>query len=263
VVRPARGLQKGRAAMALFHAHFFSDALQVQCAADVIQPDRRQDPGRPLPCLWLLHGLSDDHTIWQRRTSIERHVTAYDLAVVMPCVHRSFYADMAYGPRYWTFVSDELPRLMRQYFPLSERRDGNFVAGLSMGGYGAFKLAFNLPERYAAAASLSGAMDMAARLGRGDIGPDMRLVFGDRPLAVSDDLLAAAEALARSSSPRPRLFQCCGTEDYLYPENVRFRDHARRLGLDLVYAEGPGSHEWGYWDARIQDVLAWLGLPRR
>lgn len=91
------------------------------------------------PTLYLLHGLSDDHTIWLRRTSIERYVASMGLAVVMPAVHRSFYTDMDKGYRYWTFISEELPALARSFFPLSDKREDNFAAGLSMGGYGAFK----------------------------------------------------------------------------------------------------------------------------
>src|SRR5690606_35149889 len=113
------------------------------------------------PVLYLLHGLSDDDTIWLRRTSIERYVAGLGLAVVMPNVHRSFYADMAYGGQYWTFLTEELPRVAGDFFPLSDAREDNYVAGLSMGGYGAFKWALSYPERFAAAGSLSGVLDLA------------------------------------------------------------------------------------------------------
>jgi putative tributyrin esterase len=90
----------------------------------------------------------------------------------------------------------------------------------------------------------------------------MTNVFGDlTALPGSDnDTFALASEIAHSTGPRPRLYQCCGTEDFLYNVNVKFRDHARKLGLDLTYEEGPGEHEWGYWDKQIQHVLAWLPL---
>ncbi|HUT31839.1 MAG TPA: alpha/beta hydrolase family protein [Planctomycetota bacterium] len=249
--------------MALLHCDFFSDVLQLSCSMDVILP---QAPARRrFPTLYLLHGLSDDHTIWQRRTSIERHVADLPLAVVMPAVGRSFYTDMARGLRYWTFISEELPALCRRLFPLSARRDDTFVAGLSMGGYGAFKLALRCPRRYAAAASLSGALDMATLLENDPSrGPEMANIFGDltRFRGSANDLLHLAEALARSAGPKPRLFQWCGTEDFLYPGNLAFRDHARRLGLDLTYTDGPGDHQWKHWDDQIQHVLRWLPLQR-
>jgi putative tributyrin esterase len=245
--------------MALFHAHFGSSTLGLACSADVILPDRRKESSRPLPCLWLLHGLSDDHTIWQRRTSIERYAAAYRLAVVMPAVDRSFYADMQHGLKYWTYLSEELPELLRQYFPLSARREDNFAAGLSMGGYGAFKLALNLPERYAAAASLSGALDLTGLWASSERPEILRLAFDGSPKGTGNDLLHAATKLVRSRKPQPRLYQWCGTEDFLYQDNLRFRDHARKIKLPVDYSEGPGGHTWDKWDEQIQKVLAWMG----
>lgn len=248
--------------MALIQCDFFSETLQLSTSMNVILPQPAQ---ARYPVLYLLHGLSDDHTIWLRRTSIERYVDPLGLAVVMPAVHRSFYADMARGNRYWTFVSRELPALVRGFFPVSRQRDDTFVAGLSMGGYGAFKLALSFPQRFAAAASLSGALDQTGPEPQ-DVDPAMRAemenIYGDLDkLAGSpNDVMHLARQVAKSFGPKPRLYQCCGTEDFLYDQNVRFRDQAHALGLDLTYEEGPGEHEWGYWDRMIQRVLAWLPL---
>lgn len=254
--------------MALIHCNFFSRVLELQRSMDVILPHDlapRDPPRGKAPVLWLLHGLSDDHTIWQRRTSIERYAGERGLAVVMPGVDRSFYADMASGPRWWTHVSEELPRLVAAIFPVSARREETFVAGLSMGGYGAFKLALRQPGRFAAAASLSGAMDARLRLTerREDRDPsEVHRIFGatSAEFDPGNDLFD----LARKMNPAkcPKLFQCCGKEDFLYAENVRFRVHARSLKLPLTYEEGPGTHEWDYWDRMIQRVLDWLPLPR-
>jgi len=244
--------------MALFQAHFCSGVLNLCCVADVILPDCRKDPARPLATLWLLHGLSDDHSIWQRRTSIERYAAAYRLAVVMPCVHRSWYADMANGQRYWQFVSEEMPMLMRQYFPLSEKREENFVAGLSMGGYGAFKLALNHPDRFAAAASLSGALDLVQLWEKAEGKGTLAETFNGSMKGTMNDLMHQASELVRSGAPRPRLYQWCGTEDFLYQDNQSFRNHAQAIGLDVAYSEGPGGHTWDRWDEQIQKVLAWI-----
>jgi S-formylglutathione hydrolase FrmB len=177
----------------------------------------------------------------------------------MPAVHRSFYTDTTFGYRYWTFISEELPMLARYFFPLSDAREHNFVAGLSMGGYGAFKLALYYPDRFAAAASLSGAVNVANFIKEG--WPEGKLIFGNyrQTHGSPNDLFSLAEKVAKSQV-QPRLFQCCGTEDFLYQDNLRFRDHARKLGLDLTYEEGPAEHEWGYWDKMIQKVLDWLPL---
>jgi len=258
--------------MALVHCDFKSRVLDLATGMCVVLPQEdegdvgtvRTGPDGTCPTLWLLHGLSDDHTIWQRRTSIERYADAAGLAVVMPAVGRSFYADMARGLPYWTFLTEELPRVARSLFPLSAAREANFVAGLSMGGYGAFKWALSRPEQFAAAASLSGVLDVATapeRLGP-EGQPEMENIFGrpDQIAGTDHDLVHLAERLAASDRPRPALYVWCGTEDFLYEDGLKFRDHARRLGLDLEYEEGPGDHEWASWDRQIQRVLEWLPL---
>lgn len=235
----------------------------------VVIPERplstlSSSPTPKYPTLYLLHGMSDDHTIWQRRTSIERYAAEKGIAVVMPAVHRSYYTDMANGYRYWTFVSEEVPARARDLFPLSTKREDNFVAGLSMGGYGAFKLALRHPNRYAAAASLSGALDATElpTIKGASVLPELRNIFGDldKIPGSDNDLFHLATQTAKSNQPKPKLFQWCGTEDFLYPSNLKFRDHLQDLPLDLTYSDGPGDHTWGYWDAQIQNVLDWLPL---
>ncbi|RKP54952.1 esterase family protein [Cohnella endophytica] len=243
--------------MAFFQCQFDSEALQIKVSMNVILPDHKTGPH---PTLYLLHGLSDDHTAWTRQTSIERYAAAKGIAVVMPAVNRSFYADMSHGAKYWTFVGEELPRIARSFFPLSAERRDNFVAGLSMGGYGALKLGLSYPERFAAAASLSGATDVH-RLVVENFAGDIRLALG-QPESVagsSTDLFALAESVV-DKRPIPLLYQCCGTEDFLYADNVRFRDHCLNLGLPLTYEEESGDHNWEYWDSKIQNVLNWLPL---
>lgn len=251
--------------MPLIHCDFFSDALGFATSIDAIVPlPRKEGPAAQHPVLYLLHGYSDDHTIWQRRTSIERYVENTNLAVIMPAVHHSFYTDMTAGYKYWTFVSEELPYLAQSLFHISAAREDTFVAGLSMGGYGAFKLALTHPERYAFAASLSGATDMARLVKGKDMPPEskqeMEWIFGDLDQVKNShhDLMYLARKLAKDKQPQPRLYQYCGTEDFLYADNVRFHQLALKLGLDLVYEEGPGDHSWQYWDEKIQVFLKML-----
>jgi putative tributyrin esterase len=134
------------------------------------------------------------------------------------------------------------------------------VAGLSMGGYGAVKWALLEPGRFAAAASLSGALDVV-RL-RDDHPQDPVLfdrVFGQRPPADGpDDLMW----LVRHAdvAQLPPLYMCCGTEDELYADNLAFRDACAAARVPVTTDFGPGAHDWSYWDAQIQRVLAWLPL---
>jgi len=257
--------------MILNEVNFFPETLGLRSAMYILLPQRTlaEAKSKPTPkyrTLYLLHGHSDDHTAWQRWTSIERYVEGLSLAVVMPAVHLSFYNDMAYGGKYWQFFSEEVPALVRDMFPLSAEPEDNFVAGLSMGGYGAFKLALTHPARFAAAASLSGAVDIREVVREKKSDPlnkawqaEMRTVFGDlgKVPGSKHDLFKLARKVARGTV-KPRLYQCCGTEDFLHADNVRFRDAIRKLPLDLTYEEGPGEHEWGYWDKMIQNVLRWM-----
>jgi putative tributyrin esterase len=259
--------------MALVRCDFFSEVLGLSTSMTVILPQRASSQigmsgssrnGDP-PTLYLLHGLSDDDTAWLRRTSIERYVAPLGLAVVMPQAGRSFYADEEHGNRYWTFLSQELPEVCRAFFRLSDRRADTFVAGLSMGGYGALKWALRDPGRFAAAASLSGALDIARRKRHATHPIDPRVwntVFGDRPVEGSeDDLLWLLDRADVTGGRVPALYLSCGTEDFLYEDNARFCEAARRSNVPVTVDFGPGDHEWGYWDAKIQDVLAWLPLP--
>lgn len=247
--------------MALIDWRFRSETLDVQTAAMVVVNDsalRWAKKRAPLKVLYLFHGLSDDHTIWQRWTSIERHVAALDLLVVMPNVNRSFYTNMVHGARYWDFVSEELPAVTRAFFPVSQRRDDTFVAGLSMGGYGAFKLALSRPDAFAAAGSFSGALVIETRNDDPALARDWAAIFGGAELRGSEHDLIALARRAAVGDQRPRLYQWCGTEDFLYQDNLAFRDAVQPLELEHTYEEGPGDHSWGYWDAAIVRFLEWL-----
>lgn len=256
--------------MALLRCDFFSEVLQLGTSMTVLLPQPAVAQvglgGRvvsaPPPLLYLLHGLSDDATGWTRYTSVERHAAARGLAVVMPQVHRSFYADTAYGGRFWTFLSEELPAVVAGFFRVSARREDTFVAGLSMGGYGAMKWALRQPDRFAAAVSLSGALDLAYRLANDPQPHNVEVrdgVFGGRDLTGSDDDLLHLIATA-DVARLPALTVYCGTEDHAYPANVRFRDACRGRGIDLAVDFGPGDHRWDYWDSKIKKVIDDLPL---
>ncbi len=221
----------------------------------------------PHPVLWLLHGASDDHTIWMRRTSIERYVSGLGIAVVMPAANVSFYQNMASGPQYGTFISEELPAIARSFFPLSDKREDNFIAGLSMGGYGAMHVGLSHPERFAAVVSLSGVLDIADIAKEDDPGRQnwMRTVFGEEYPDLKGhpaDLLSKLENHKATGTDLPKLFACCGREDFLIEHNRTFNRKCAELGIPLEYIENEGSHEWGYWDVMIQDVLKWLPLQK-
>ena len=248
--------------MALIDVDLFSDVLEVGTSVTVVWPQVTEhqvgvEGGRATgdgpPVLYLLHGMSDDHSAWTRNTSLERYAVAAGVAVVMPAVHRSFYTDELHGHRYWTFLSEELPRLVGSMFRVSTRREDTSVAGLSMGGYGALKWALRRPEMFAAATSMSGALDVAALVKDPERGPELEgRVFGPEVAAENDLFRLLADA---DVATLPRLHVSCGTEDHLVDHSRRFVALAEEVGADLTTDFRPGEHEWGFWDDDIRTVL--------
>lgn len=259
--------------MALIQLSFKSKYIGTQVNVTVILPvaygTELYETGKeihefkkPFKTLYLFHGLSDNHSNWLRYTSVERYAEEKGIAVVMPAVDTSFYSNQVHGHRYFTYISEELPAFVQSILPLSAKREDNFVAGLSMGGYGAFKLALSKPEQYAAAASFSGAVDIVAIGNKEDAGHDAMLIqnFADpkKLKNTHDDLFFLIENLKTRKRIIPKLFQACGTEDFLYDMNVLFKQFAKAKGVDLTYEEGPGGHTWDYWDVYIHRYMDWL-----
>lgn len=260
--------------MAFLTVDCFSEVLGMSVGLSVILPQRLNivnpvNGGRftpPYPVLYLLHGWNGDHTVWARRTSVERYASDKGMVVVMPAAHLSFYSDRTLGLRYWTFISQELPEICRDLFPqITNDPSQTFAAGLSMGGYGAFKLGLTYPERFRAVASLSGAVDVAAlferlqKEARERGNEDTTGIYGIQKVKGSEeDLFALIDKCKKEEKTFPRLYQWCGRQDFLYQDNIRLRDYLTEAGADLTYEEADGDHQWKYWDMGIEKVLLWI-----
>lgn len=251
--------------MALINLDFFSEALGMQSEVLVVMPQRgglgeigvtNNGGGRNIKVLYLLHGLSDDQTIWMRRTSIERYAGYYGICVVMPNGHRSFYTDMKYGGDYYKYITKELPMRMQEFFNVSDKREDTFIAGLSMGGYGALKAALREPDRYAAASALSAVTDIAEFCGeRSEL---FTAIFGEgQAVPDEDDLIKLVDA-HKNDKIKPGVFIGIGRQDGLYDQNVRFKKILEDNGYDLTYRESDGVHCWEFWDEYIQYTLQWM-----
>ena len=225
----------------------------------------------PFPVFYLLHGLSDNHTAWTRRTSVERYVDGLPLIVVMPNSERGWYTDARdlLNQNFETLIMRDIIGFVDNNFQTIASREGRVVAGLSMGGYGAMKLALKHPELFCAAASHSGAVEFASRSLQEAVGEMEWLrefvpIFGDNPQGSDNDVFALAEK--GESSTRAALRIDCGTEDFLIESNRRFHAHLQKLGIEHEYAEHAGAHNWEYWDAHIKETIAFftreLGLKR-
>lgn len=253
--------------MATLEFHFYSKALKRVTTVNVILPEVHKhaegigNPGGTYKTLYLLHGLSGDHTNWLRKASIERYANEYGIAVVMPNAGRSWYTDTAYGEKYFTFVSEELPAICCSYFKgMSDKREDNWIAGLSMGGYGAMKIAMTYPEKYCGCATLSGALDIV-RENRARNLEEWRALFGYDLQDFAElngskhDVYALVAKNHKEGKPFPKLFVWCGTEDELICNSRRLKAQLDELGIEHYYAESEGDHSWKWWDLHIQEVL--------
>lgn len=273
--------------MALVHLNFQSQYLGNNTDVNVILPDKPWDKtpaqfysaGERFPVLWLLHGTFGDYTDWLRKSNIESYACRRNLMVVMPSGMNANYVNWdSFGTGYhaWDYLTEELMPLVQNWFPASDQRKDNFIAGLSMGGNGAMQYAAGHPEKFAAAASLSNAptdlKQMKTPLYDGNAQAEGTALFNRRavnlvenfgglegyihsPINVWDRLpeLMAAGTL-------PRLYFCCGQEDQLIWEKYQtFKAHAKEIGLPARFEEAPGyTHEWAFWDLFIQKAIAFF-----
>lgn len=240
--------------MALISCSFLSNILQKTAQFNIIVPE---GAGKDAPILYLLHGLKDDHTSWMRFTSIERYAINAGMVVVMPNADRSFYTDMMYGGAYYTFFTKELFPYIRQLFSFSTDREKTYIAGVSMGGYGALKFALRNPSVFGAAASLSGAVDVSDRLARDPRWSEIKkLVFGaQRAVSNSTDDLFFLLKQLETSQHTPRLYITCGEDDFLFQNNVHFVEALSKTPIPYQFKPAPGVHDWNFWDAQIQSAI--------
>ena len=256
---------------------FFSAALGREVDTQLILPTEepkdafdektyRRYPEEPLKVLYLLHGGFGCEEDWLYMSRMASLLRKGNVMVVMPFAQNSYYQDLPYGARFWTFVSEELPVMIRKMFPhASTRREDTYAAGLSMGGYGAWRLGLAKPENYAAVASLSGVLDLKARIAesKGELAA-RGLKFSDYFLDEDDigdaDLFTLMEKRAGEKEILPRFYMTVGTEDFVYRYNCTARDKMNACGISYHYEEHPGRHEWEYWNRHIEGVLRWMKL---
>ena len=248
--------------MAFVQLHIYSESLRMQTQVNVIIPQKNKageiglngkTTNESYKSLYLLHGLSDDQTIWMRRTAIERYADEYGICVIMPFGGRSFYFDQQNGEKYYTYIAKELPNIIGEFFRMSNKREDRFIAGLSMGGYGALKIALKENDSFCAAAGLSSVANI-----RSDMFKEHLLnTVGKEYLSDDEDLFSLIEK-KEGETVKPRLYTWCGTEDFLYEDNVNFRDRLKKLDYDYTYEESAGNHSWVHWDKQIQRVLEWM-----
>lgn len=244
--------------MAFMECGIYSHILGREVSVNIIMPHATKQFGtgrdiKRVPVLYLLHGLTENHSTWCRKSSVERYVAGKRLAVVMPDGGRGFYTDTRSGAAWFTFLTEELPEAVCSMLNVSDKRCDTFIAGLSMGGYGAFKAALTRPDLYSCAASFSGCVDIHTVLEAGAGMAETASVFGSSPDSGCD-----LRVLAKNCADMPALYQSCGTKDFLYEDNIKFRDFIKDIAPDYTFDEGEYDHCWDFWDPQLKKTIEWL-----
>lgn len=242
--------------MAHLRCDFRSNVMDMITSMTVILPEGV--PQSQIRVVYLLHGLADNCSGWSRYTSVERYAREHNVALVIPEVQRSFYADMDQGIPYFTYIHDELPQICRNFFGFSEARENNYIMGLSMGGYGAMKCALNTPERYAGVATFSAVADIGEFVKTlANNKKQFQAVFGQN-LQIPENCDLVQLASQAEIGALPRIYMACGEQDALYDANTRLSALLQQRGADICYEHWAGIHSWDFWDTAVCKAMNYL-----
>lgn len=260
--------------MAQLALNYFSQALSRTVDVQAIIPLERglspetKNKKQPFKTLYLLHGMFGDQNDWLTGTRVKRWATEKNIAVIMPSGENKFYVDNALtGENFGQFISKELVDFTRALFPLSKKREDTFIAGLSMGGYGAIVNGLQNARTFGAVIGLSSALNLERIVQSTDDEPlsvrkrsYYQSIFGDldklKTSPANPEFLI--HELKRKKLDIPKLYLACGKEDFLLSHNRAFHQFLKKEKVPHVYEEAPGGHDWDYWDTYIKKVLEWL-----
>lgn len=201
------------------------------------------------PVLYLFHGMGNNHAQWTGYTNAELYAEERNMAVVMISAENKSYVNVA-GDRFYDFIEDELPDFICGMFPISRRPEDTYIAGLSMGGFGALVHALSHPEKYCAFGAFSAAIQLNPAMLAG--GEDKGINPDYDPETLADRLIEAKKAF-------PKAYIACGQEDFLYEADKAFKDKLVKAGVDVTWDELPGyGHEWRFWNLQIEKFLIFL-----
>lgn len=248
--------------MAYIQCRLKSEVLQTNVPVSLYFPcDLPADIGNTAKAsITLLHGYTGDCDDWMYMTAACRYAADNQLVLIVPSVNNSFYADMVYGGAYFTFITQEMPALLNKMFHLPQGRENNFIAGLSMGGYGALMIAMRRPDLFSACAAFSGALD--AEIFTQNM--DFSAIFG-KPNYLPEEYNLYQLAKNLSSLPplqQPRLLITCGKQDdsyfNIFAQNQKFIEHCKSVALPITAVAWDGVHEWNFWDRSLVKAIGFF-----
>lgn len=259
--------------MAYFSIEFFSKSLIRPVNFKMYIPnDPRpeanlaEDPyyQRGTKTLFVLHGYTGASENW----GMEELARKYNFAIVSPSGENGFYVDgPATGHKYATFLGVELVEYIRKTFNLAMRPEDTGIVGLSMGGYGAIHTGLAYPETFGMIGAMSSALIVKGLAGM-QPGSDNGMANYDYYYGCFGDLSKAAETeanpevlikkLKANGIAIPKLYMCCGTEDFLLAANRDLHEFLVKEGVEHEYKESKGGHDDVFWAEYRQKIVPWM-----
>jgi S-formylglutathione hydrolase FrmB len=250
-----------------------SPALGRDIPYSLYLPDGYAGSARRYPVLYLLHGHGGTEADWANGGALGATLDALTAAgavppmlVVAPGMGNGWYVDNpdpgGLGAVEAAFLADLIPHVDRAW-RTDARRAARAVAGLSMGGWGAVRLAMLRPDMFAAAASLSGALVPETWAATPEWAAWFSGAFGD-PVDLARFRAASPFTLIPSfaaATPRPALFLTCGDDDDLGLDEATllFYLALRRAGVPAELRITDGGHDWQLWSRELGPVLRFVG----
>ncbi|KRO00152.1 alpha/beta hydrolase [Companilactobacillus kimchiensis] len=240
--------------MTLMNLSYRTNYLHTYFKTTVVLPDTNR---AAYPVIWLLHGYTGDDSTWIRHVNIEQLARDHEVTIIMPEGRNSFYSDSAFIPYYSYFVDEFMPK-MQSLLPISINREENFIAGSSMGGYGALKIVFRNNDKFSKVAALSPITDIEH--------------FRDNPKSpmakeTFDSIFDSPEKIAQNQliniynnrQPKQEILTLCGDNDFMHEDNIMFKNflsiHAKGR---YTWMPVEGDHSWKTWGNNIKEVFDWL-----
>lgn len=254
--------------MSLVQVNFVSQKLLRAVSFTAIIP---MEATEPLKTLYLLHGAIGDQYDYLTGTRIKRWALEKNLAVIMPSGENQFYVDKPEQKEYYgAFVAEELVAFTRKMFPLSNKKEDTFIAGLSMGGYGAIVNGLKYHETFSHIGAFSPAMmlqtlwsDELTMEGDGifNLGFCENVFGGIDTIKGSDkDYYYLIDQLLENQQTIPKIYLPIGVDDFLLGDVREFQQFIEKKGVEMTYIEDNGAHDWDFWDAYLNRFLEWLPL---
>lgn len=252
----------------------YSSTLEMDTGITIITPNQwKRD--EPYNAVYLLHGMSGGSSSWADYSMLPVYAMNGNSIYILPDAARSFYTDMKYGFRYFTYITEELPQICRHLFHISSERENTAVMGCSMGGYGALKCALSKPEQYGMCGAFSsgclflreslnyarenGSEGVVSLFGE-QIGRDFLAIFGDGLEWKPEYEISLLAERAKKSGLLPRLYLTCGTEDIFYRDHLTLCKVLDKMEIAYDFEDWQARHSMNCFDDALKKAICKFGL---